>query len=204
MKTARAFTLFELVVVIGLVVLLGGGTALALRREGQTGISLRAGERDLMAALGLARRLAVARQTPVRLGILAEAAEGDEPGAIRRRWWIEVAVGSAWIRFGDPRELPPGICFVPTQVTAADLQAGTNWRDGLVSHLDGPVTLAPEGGTAWHVEFRGEGTVRGGPRVLVLAAAGSLPGRPPRLLDPAAHRTVRIMASGRIDGGDDR
>jgi hypothetical protein len=196
-----AFTLVELVVVAGLLVVLAGGLSLAFRREGNGGIALKAAETGVAAMLGQARSRAVSGQLPTRFLVLAAVPTGD-PGVELRRMRIVQQVAGVWSQLGPDELLPENVGIVPPEPEPARIRAGVSWDPGLVSQLDGPVVLAAEVGGEFFLEFTPQGRPLGGSRRIVLALADAAPGRTARLVDPLATRVIGISAAGGLTKED--
>lgn len=195
-----AFTLVELMAVIGLIVVLAAGLTTVFHRGGNTGVSLRAARLELVSALTFAQATARARQVPVRLCLLSAPAAEEAAGAAGRRWWLMRTEGAAWVRLPEAGELPAGTCAVPAERSALRIRTGTVWPDSALSQLGGPVSR--DEGAMLYVEFRPDGSVSGGPHRIVVATADEAPGQPPRLVDPAAVQIISLDGSGRIEKGE--
>jgi prepilin-type N-terminal cleavage/methylation domain-containing protein len=102
----RGFTLVELMAALGVMLLLAAAIPALFRRDGNAGLALRLAQRELVAALELARTTARAQQVAVRLTL-----PGDAPGS-ERRWWLERAEDGTWRALRESGELPAGIRVV--------------------------------------------------------------------------------------------
>ena len=152
-ETARAFTLIELLMVLGLVVLLSAAVGLTLREGHPTG-ALQAGQGMLAGLVAKARGQAVLNQRRVMLVVEADAAGED---FLRRiHLVLETAPGSGrWQGLNDGLLLPRGIFVVPGRDGAdgAVFPGGPEaWPVRRHSSLQpagaGSITLAPGDGAA--------------------------------------------------------
>jgi len=115
----RAFTLIELLTVIGVIALLAGGLGLALG-EHNPGAALQSAQSTVAGLLAAARSRAVLDRTRTMLTVDAEPS-GD--GFLRT---IRIAIESApnsglWHFEGEGIQLPPGIYAVPGSVSAGGI-----------------------------------------------------------------------------------
>lgn len=146
-RLAAGFTLVEILVVIGLIVILVGGIAIALGGRGGEGAAL-ANAQSLVAGLvGTTRAQAALHQTEARLVVYAQippAPTADAAKYLRslqvvRRETLPSGV-EIWVAAGDPVTLPTPICVVPPAPVPANhlrLPAGQTWNNNAAT---GPVS----------------------------------------------------------------
>ncbi len=143
--TARAFTLIELLTVVGLIVIFTGGIGLALSGRGGEGAALTSAQSLVASLVGATRAQAALHQTNARLLVYAQLPPtGDASKYLR---YLQVARldtdGRTWVAAGDPVLLPLPICVVPpAPVVATHLNAGVTWNNNA---LTGPTSIfAPQ------------------------------------------------------------
>jgi type II secretory pathway pseudopilin PulG len=155
-----AFTLVELLVVIGVIVILVGGLAIALAGRGGEGAALTNAQSLVAGMVGATRAQAALHQTNARLIIYAQmpsGATGDSSKYLRSLQVVRqetLANGNTvWVAAGDPVTLPAPICVVPpAPVPTNHLNTGVAWNNNVAT---GPVsTLATEAGFS----YRGQTT----------------------------------------------
>lgn len=167
-----AFTLIELIIVTGLIVLLVGSMTLALKDTGGGGLA--SAQTTLATMVGTARAQAAVHQTETILAIYA-----TQPSATTNAdYYLRLVqvfrnntpgvVPEQWVPVGNPVILPTGVCVVPPS-TAGLLVSGVTWpaNPPRVSTLGGPVGLrqtvagtAFSGATtAYVVNFTPQGTI---------------------------------------------
>jgi type II secretory pathway pseudopilin PulG len=139
-----AFTLVEMLVVVGLIALLVGGLGLALAGRGSSGASLASAQGLVQGLVTSARAQAALHQTNARLLVYANLPPaGDATKYLRT---LQVVRGernasgviSSWVAVGDPVTLPAPICIVPTTpVPANHLNTGVTWNNNAAT---GPVS----------------------------------------------------------------
>jgi type II secretory pathway pseudopilin PulG len=136
-RNARAFSLIELLVVVGLIVLLVGGVGLALGGRGGEGAALTNAQNIMAGLVGAARAQAALHQTRVRLAIYAQmppAANADASKYLRSLILLrEDPVDSGrYVAAGDPVTLPAPICVVPpAPVPSNHLRSGVTWNNNV-------------------------------------------------------------------------
>ncbi len=116
-KRAAAFTLFEILVVIGLIVLLGGALGLALwPNEGGSALRLQNSQRTFAALLNSTRLQAILKNTEARLII-----HNDDSDPEKKLRYLGLIYknpnnpdGAEWIAPRDGLLLPAGITFHET------------------------------------------------------------------------------------------
>ena len=130
MRTSHAFTLIELLTVLGLIGLMTGVMGLAWR-DGSPGIALESAQGTVVSLLAAARGQAVLHQNRAMLVVDADPAQELFLRGIHIA--IETAPGSGrWWITGDGTVLPRGIYFVPGSggVSGATLEAApSGWPD---------------------------------------------------------------------------
>lgn len=146
-----AFTLIELLIVMGVMIVLVGGFALAIAGRGGEGAAL-ANAQSLVAGLvGTTRAQAALHQTNARLVIYAQmppAANADVAAKYLRALQVvrqeTLANGSTvWVAVGDPVTLPAPICVVPpAPVPANHLRAGVAWNNNVAMGPVSTLTIA--------------------------------------------------------------
>jgi type II secretory pathway pseudopilin PulG len=126
-----AFTLIELLIVVGLIALLVGAVGLALGGTGST--ALATAQNSLASMVGTARSQAALKQTEARLLIYATRPPAGDSEKFYRYLRVVVAetpgatgAGARWTPVGSPVLLPSGISVVPT-ATNGLLAVGVAW-----------------------------------------------------------------------------
>lgn len=208
----RAFTLLEVLVVVGLIALLAGGFGLALGDSG--GNSLATAQTTLATMVGSARAQAAVHQTPTILAIYATRPPGGDADKFLRL--IQVFRNTTpdgprptWVPAGSPVSLPRGVYVVPTS-TAGLLAAGVVWPSNppLVSTLRGPIGIAQPAGTpfgtgatAFVVDFAPDGTIAqvgNLPHSRLVVGTAALTNNVPQFNNNAAVRGVILRPSGAV------
>ena len=201
----HGFSLVELVIVMGLVVVLGAGYAFGGRGGGSDGLALRSAQAQLASLLEVARAEAVSRQAPVRLFIHAAPPPiGDADKYLR---CLELAAestnsGGQWVAIGEPVFLPRGIIVLPPTVPSSLVKPGITWPDGpgaIASAAAGAVDCSLDDrkiGEAYWVEFAPDGGIDPAAGKLLLATARIAGSNLPCLDNPDAVRGLRLYASG--------
>jgi len=208
----RAFTLLEVLVVVGLIALLAGGLGLALGDTG--GNSLATAQTTLATMVGTARAQAAVQQTETILAIYATRPPGGDAQKYLRLLQVfrnnrPGVTPPVWVPAGAPVSLPRGVYMVPTTTTGL-LAAGIVWPTNppLVSTLRGPIGLAQPAGTpfgtgatAFVVEFSPDGTIAQVGNLtharLVLGTA-ALANNIPQFNNNAAVRGVILRPTGAV------
>lgn len=136
-----AFTLIELMVVVGLIVLLVAGAGIALSGRGGEGVALSGAQGTLAGLVGSTRAEAALNQTTARLLVYALPPPTGDAGKYLRTLQIvreEPQGSSNWYAVGDPVTLPTPVCVVPTSpVPATHLNTGVTWNNTIAT---GPVS----------------------------------------------------------------
>jgi type II secretory pathway pseudopilin PulG len=170
-RAARAFSLVELMVVIGLVVLLAGGVGLALNDTG--GSSLATAQTTLASAVNLARSQAAVNQTETLLAIHAQPPPPNELDRYLKviQVFRSTTPGSAfasatWEPVGNPLVLPRGVYVVPPTISGL-LAPNVVWPTNppQVSSLGATVTIPRQpagtmfaGTLVYALQFNPDGT----------------------------------------------
>lgn len=158
---ARAFTLLELLVVIGVMVLLVGGGALAIGGRGGEGTALADGQSVVTGLVTLTRNQAALHQTNARLIVYAQpppsATAADGINYLRTLQVLRQDTltngTTVWVAVGDPVVLPTPICVVPpAPVPTTHLNTGVVWNNNVAT---GPVSTLT---TATGFSYRGQST----------------------------------------------
>lgn len=143
-----AFTLVELLVVVGLIVVLAGAGALALAGRGGEGAALANAQNIVAGLVGATRAQAALHQTRARLviyGQIPPAANVDASKYLRTLVVLrEDPVGSnRWVATGTPITLPTSICVVPpAPVPANHLGSGVRWNNNVQTGPVSTLTIA--------------------------------------------------------------
>jgi type II secretory pathway pseudopilin PulG len=210
MRRHRAFSLVELLVVLGLIVLLVAGIGLT-RREGDHGLALQSGEAQVLALLRGARASAMARQVPVRVLVAASGPSTSEVASENCLHCLQTAnraegEGAVWVTDSPAICLPSGIFVVPPVVTADYLDAGATWPTGgaaPLSVLRGADILTVgsdgSGGTYYFVEFGADGRATPSAARVTIGTARQAPGQLPHFSSPITTRAVGVRAAGGIE-----
>jgi type II secretory pathway pseudopilin PulG len=159
---AGAFSLIELLVVMGLIVLLAGGAAMALSGRGGEGTALVNAQSLVSSMVGATRAQAALQQTRARLIVYAQIPPGANADAEKYLRMLQIvreqtlATGTnVWVAVGDPVKLPTPICVVPPAPVPTNhlrLPAGQTWNNNVAT---GPVsTLTVQAG----FNYRGQVT----------------------------------------------
>ncbi|MSU53548.1 MAG: prepilin-type N-terminal cleavage/methylation domain-containing protein [Opitutaceae bacterium] len=169
----RAFTLLELLIVVGLIGVLVGGVSLALGDS--SGRSLATAQQQLASLVGQARANAAIGQTETRLLFYGNPPPVGEATRFLRQVQLVRALtpGSAttaWEPIGPALTLPRGIYLVPP-TTAGFIAAGVVWptnpapRSTLNTRINytlvsGNTPLIPIFGSSYWIEFQPNGSLR--------------------------------------------
>jgi len=130
-RLRRAFTLVELMIVIGLIALLLGAVGLSLSGPGVS--TLASAQNTLASLVATARAQAAVKQTETRILIYGTRPPAGDSGKFLRYLRVVTAdtpvvtgAGARWTPVGTPVSLPSGICIVPT-TTSGLLATGVVW-----------------------------------------------------------------------------
>jgi len=205
----RAFSLVELIVVVGIIVLIAGGLGLALNDSG--GNALATGQSTLASLVNTARAQAAVNQTNARVLVYgARPPSGDAEKFLRLLQVVRerLPLGSnSWEPVGPPVYLPRGVFVVPTS-TSGLLASGVVWptSPALTSTLSGPVghnqpQTAPMGNNAaYYIQFGPDGTITPAPGVYgrFLIGTAALANNVPAFNNSGAVRGILIRPSGSV------
>jgi len=206
----RAFTLIELMIVVGVIVLLLGGFGFALRDN--AGSALTSAQNSLGALVGQARAQAAVNQTEARLAVFAVRPPAGELEKYLRLLQVFIASpqgSNTWVPVGSPVYLPRGVYFVPPTTTGL-LATGVTWptnpapiSNAASGTLPGQPTGTPFfGATAiFYVEFKADGSLNppANPYIkLVLTTGGGGANNLPAFNNPSAVRGLLLRPSGAI------
>jgi prepilin-type N-terminal cleavage/methylation domain-containing protein len=212
---ARGFTLLELLVVVGLIVLLAAGVGISLGDAG--GNSLASAQKILAGLVGAARAQAAVHQTEARLMIYATRPPlGDTEKFLRllQVFRAEPAGSANWVPAGAPILLPRGIFIVPP-ATAGLLASGVVWpaNPAPVSTVETGTDPNQPGGTAfngasvvYYVEFAPDGAFTqptAGPYVTLAVSTAATVNGLPQFNNPGAIRGLLLRSSGAIAFAND-
>jgi type II secretory pathway pseudopilin PulG len=153
-----AFTLVELMVVIGLIIVLAAGAGIAIAGRGGEGAALGNAQNMVASLVGLTRVQAALHQSNTRLVIYAQqppAANADATKYLRALQVVRLDTlpngTTAWVAVGDPVVLPEPICVVPpSPVPVNHLNTGVTWNNNVAT---GPVSTLQ---TATGFSYRGQ------------------------------------------------
>lgn len=205
---AGGFTLIELMVVVGVIVLLVGGIGFALRDT--AGGSLANAQNILATLAGQARAQAAVNQTEARVLIYAVRPPGGDADKYLRLLQVFIASpqgSTTWQPVGAPVYLPRGIYIVPA--STAGLLDGIAWpaNPAPVSTLGiGTNPNQPNGSaffgasTVFYVGFRADGSLDPAPNpyLKLVVTTGSLKNNLPAFAQANAVRGVLIRPSGAV------
>ena len=209
-RPRRAFTLIELMMVVGLIALLVAALGLSLGDTG--GNSLASAQKVLGSLVGSARAQAAVNQTEARVLVYgARPPAGDSDKYLRLlQVFIASPEGSnTWVPVGGPVYLPRGLYVVPAS-TAGLLASGVIWPAnpaplstlGTATGPTQPVGTAFNGATTvLYVQFNADGTITppASPYFKFVVATGALSsGSLPAFNNPGAVRGVLIRPSGAV------
>lgn len=222
------FSLIELLVVVGLIVVLVGVVSFALSGRGSEGVALANAQSILSGLVTSTRSQAALHQTNARLIVYATVPSGTVGDANKYLRMLQVVrlEGSNWVAVGGPVTLPGSICVVPVSpVPATHLATGVTWNNnattGPVSTLStatgfstigqsvvaGGRTTAQYFGTTgsgriFYLEFDSTGTVvsnlTSNPTRIALTTAVTEPSVPPKFNNANRVRGLFIRKSGAI------
>jgi prepilin-type N-terminal cleavage/methylation domain-containing protein len=143
----RAFSLIELLVVVGLIVILVGGFGVALTGRGGEGAALTNAQSILSGMVQSARAQAALYQVNTRLIVYAQMPPSPTADASKYLRVLQVVRGDTlptgmvtWTAVGDPVSLPAPICVVPPAPVPTNhlgLPTGQAWNNNVAT---GPVS----------------------------------------------------------------
>ncbi len=207
------FTLIELMIVIGLIILLVSGLSLALGDP--AGNSLSSAQNLVASLAGTARAQAAVTQAEARVVVYAaRPPSGDAEKYLRvlQVFRNEPAGSSAWVAVGTPVYLPRGVYLVPPS-TAGLLAPGVTWATNpaplstLNSGFTLPAAAAPvgtpfNGATLFWLGYNPDGSVNAGtaaqPYAKLVVATATVANNLPAFNNPGAVRGVVIRPSGAV------
>jgi type II secretory pathway pseudopilin PulG len=205
------FTMIELMIVIGLIIVLVAGLSLSL---GDTaGNSLSSAQNQLASLVGSARAQAAVNQTEARLYLYATRPPGGDSEKYLRLLQVFVAnpegQTTTWQAVGNPVYLPRGVYVVPT-ATAGLLSTGVSWPSNpqpVSKTLGTAGNPSPVTGTAFfgstqnfYVEFEPDGSIKpaSSPYTQLAVATATLSNSLPAFNNAGAVRGVIIRPNGAI------
>lgn len=220
-----AFTLVELLVVIGVMVVLLGGVGVALAGRGGEGAALASAQSLVGSMAGAARAQAALHQTNARLIVHAQPPPAGDAAKYLRFLQVvrEEPFGSdAYVAAGDPVALPASVCVVPFPSMPADhLLPGVIWlenpppvstltaQDGFSCRAQvgaGPRYFGgPGSGRVLYLQFGPDGTLvspTSGAKVMV-ATAALQPSQVPKFNNTHGVRGVVLRRSGAVASIDE-
>lgn len=204
----RAFSLVELLVVIGIIGLVAAGLGVALGDSG--GNALATGQTTLATLVATARAQAAVNQTEARLLVYGLRPPSGDPEKYLRLLQVvraEPAGSSNWVPVGAAVSLPRGIYVVPPS-TSGLLAAGVTWPTNppLLSTLGNLISANQPTGTpfgtstAYWLEFRSDGTITQmtPPYIRLLVATAALSNNSPQFNNSGAVRGLLIRPTGAV------
>lgn len=206
----RAFTLIELMMVVGIIAVLAGGLGLALRDSGSS--SLVSAQAMLGTLVSQTRAQAAVNQTEARL--LIYNTRGDSERYLRvLQVYVANPAGqtTTWRAVGSPVYLPRGIYIVPNNTNGL-LAAGVTWPtnpapvSSLTQNYSPNAATAPTGtpfasSATLFLQFGADGSVTPAPNPylkLVVAAGVLSAGNLPSFTSANAVRGVLIRPNGAV------
>jgi type II secretory pathway pseudopilin PulG len=208
-----AFTLIELMVVVGLIMLMVGGLSLSLGDTG--GNSLASAQKMIGSLVGSARAQAAVNQTEARVLVYGTRPPSGDSDKFLRLLQVFIANpegSNTWVPVGSPVYLPRGLYVVPTS-TAGLLASGVIWPTNpaplsTLGTTTGPGAAQQPVGTAFnaattvfYVEFEADGTIKPAtsPYFKFIVATGALSSANlPAFNNAGALRGVLIRPSGAV------
>ena len=206
----RAFTLLELLMVIGIIAFMAGGIGLALSDSSSSGLA--SAQNSLATLVGQARAQAAVNQTEARLMIYAVRPPGGDAEKYLRLLQVFIASpqgSQTWVPVGNPTYLPRGVFVVPTATTGL-LAANVAWPVspapvsktlGNGTNPNQPAGTAFNGaGTVFFVEFKSDGTINPAstPYTQLAVASGTLTNSIPQFTNAASVRGILIRPTGAV------
>ncbi len=203
---ARAFTLIELLTVIGLIVVLVGSLAAALRDRGKAGATLQSAQSEVAALLNATRTQASLHRAPACLLIYADGPPHGEAKKYLRCLQVareEPPESGQWVAVGASVFLPGAIFIVPSSVPATHRAPGVEWPEtsDRVSTLSGPTDFTLNGvpfGAAYYIEFSLDGRTPANGFRIALSTAKQSSDLLPQFDNPAAVRGIVVRSSGAV------
>lgn len=183
----RAFSLIEVMVVVGLIAVILGGFGFALRDS--AGSSLVSAQNTLASLIGQARAQAAVNQTEARVFFYNLRPPGGDTEKYLRLCQVFIAnpQGSttSWVPVGSPVYLPRGVYLVPNSTTGL-LATGVTWltNPAPLSTPLGTGTVTNQtagsafinGNPVFFVEFKADGTINpaANPYIRLVVTTGGL------------------------------
>ncbi len=221
------FSLIELLVVIGVIVILVGLTAAALSGRGSEGAALANAQKVLSGLVSSARAQAALHQTNSRLVVYAQPPGTTTDAAKYLRTAIvlreEPFASNRWVASDDPVLLPAPVCVVPpSPVPTTHLRTGVTWNNNVAT---GPVSTLVRAtgfsyfgsatatarqffgangqtGTILYLQFAPDGTVSsnptGNPTKIALATAVLSPSALPQFNNAFGVRGLFVRRTGAV------
>ncbi len=222
-----AFSLVELLVVVGIIGLLVVVGGVALGGRATEGAALANAQLALKGLVGLARAQAALNQTNARLLVYAQLPPAGDAAKYLRylqvvRQETTAQGATVWVGVGAPVVLPAPICVVPPSVLATHLNTGVVWNNNVAT---GPVSVfSPTilsnfnirgqvggqnqifggvgGGRAYYLEFDPTGAITTNattnPTKIALTTAVLAASAVPRFNNASAVRGLFVRKSGAI------
>lgn len=148
LRPSAGFTIVELLVVMGVMIVLVGGFALAIAGRGGEGAALANAQSLVSSLVGATRAQAALHQTNARLIVYAQMPTAGDAAKYLRALQIlrqeTLANGTTvWVAVGAPVILPAPICVVPpAPVPANHLRAGVAWNNNVAMGPVSTLTIA--------------------------------------------------------------
>jgi len=227
-RLAAAFSLVELLVVVGVIGLLVVVGGVALGGRATEGAALANAQLALKGLVGMTRAQAALHQTNARLLVYAQLPPaGDATKYLRYLQVVRQETtpqgASVWVSVGAPVVLPAPVCIVPpSPVPATHLNTGIVWNNNVAT---GPVSVFSPmiltnfnirtqvggqnqvfggvgGGRAYFLEFDSTGAITtnatANPTKIALTTAVLAASAVPRFNNAAAVRGLVVRKSGAI------
>lgn len=210
-RTRRAaFTLVELLVVIGLIALLA--TTLGVALTGKTGSSLASAQQTVAALCGTARAQAALHQTETRIVVHATrptTGHSDKYLRVLQVFRAEPDGSDAWMAAGPPVYLPRGIYLVPPEPGEL-LATGIDWATRPLASSNLASTTGPLGragtefgdaDTVLYLQFGADGLpsiLESTAPLVIVVAAGDVSTGALQFTDSALVRGVAIRRNGSV------
>ena len=213
-RRRSAFTLIELLMVVGIVVLVAGGLGMALKDSGSN--ALATAQTTLATLVGTARAQAAIHQTQSVLliyGSRPPAGDAEKFLRLAQVFRDETPTGSSrtWVPVGSAVNLPQGVCLVPP-ATVGLIAQGVVWPTnppllstvGTGMNPNQPVGTPFGGGnpSAFFIQFNSDGSVtQVGTQAyarLVVATAARSAANLPQFNNAGAVRGILIRPTGAV------
>jgi len=189
LSICRAFTLIELMVVIGLIAVLAGGVGIAMK-DNNPGSALKAAQSTLVSMLSSARGQAALNQCDAMIVVQSSHDQGDN--FLRSVKIVIESTPGTWVEVGSEVLLPQGIYVVPPVYPFADVSFPAEYA-GAAGRLSGFVQTAP-------IQLNGVNYVTS----LHFTSLGGITGTSNRMLvaagKPTSATTVTLDNTGAVRG----